>query len=94
MNRRSFISQLSALLGGTASGILFIDRRKPPQPPLQIAKKPVPIDPNNPLLGYKGQQFLEAGIVYAPSIHLFQTCDLVDKMPIGLTNSRNLLLLS
>jgi hypothetical protein len=71
MNRRSFFKRLGMAVGAVMlpTSILSYD------PVKQEVVNPK-LD-NSPVLGYKGHQFLEAGVVYAPYIPLIQTCHLV-----------------
>jgi hypothetical protein len=75
MNRRSFFKHLSVVVGAIMlpTTVLSYD------PVKQEVVKPK-LD-NSPLLGYKSDTFWEAGVVYAPYIPLYQTCDLIKKYP-------------
>lgn len=72
MNRRSFFKNLGKVLGVATllpTTLLSYD------PVKQEVVKPR-LD-NSPLLGYKGDAFLEAGVVYAPYIPLYRTPDII-----------------
>jgi hypothetical protein len=70
MNRRSFLKHLGINLAAVIlpTTLLSYDpvKREVIKPKLD----------NSPLLGYKGDKFLETAIVYAPYIPLFQTCNI------------------
>lgn len=72
MNRRSFVKSVSRFLGGLCTlpiTRLFYD-------PLTQKTIPPPTlanIPNDMLHGYKGNQFLECGYIYAPYIPLMMT---------------------
>ena len=100
MTRRSFLRNLGALAGAVSIG-LTVTRpqrgfRKDYYQTLTV-KGP----DNSVLVGYKGAQFLDPGVIYAPYIPLYRTPDIiVGSMPphfihkfanLPLTSGKNLL---
>lgn len=84
LTRRDFFRNLGVLAGALGVGLTGF---KPQEKP----------DGSN-MVGYKGSQFFEAGIIYAPYIPLYQTAAIVPYIPpkfihkyARLTNGRNLL---
>lgn len=102
MNRRGFLRNLGSLVGALSVGLTVFkpqERKK-----VVFTTKPAP---DGRLVGYKGAQFFEAGVIYAPYIPLYQTCMINAKpdpefqekiakryVQIGLTNRKNMLQLS
>ena len=71
MNRRSFFKRLATAVGASLLPITTLSF----DPVTSKVVKPT-LD-TSPVLGYKGSQFLEAGVIYAPYIPLIQTAELV-----------------
>lgn len=73
MKRRGFLrSLLLAPFAGLAVNVVLETLQNGVNPIPTVAKA------CPELLGFKGAQFLETGIIYAPYIPLYQTCNLVD----------------
>jgi hypothetical protein len=70
INRRTFFSRVFKTVAAVALPITVLSYDPVRQAVLY------PKVENSCLLGYKGSSFLEAGIVYAPYIPLYQTCNL------------------
>ena len=96
MTRRGFLRNLGALASALSVGLTVTM----PQRKLKCVWAPEMAQDIEAfhLVGYKGSQFFEAGIVYAPYIPLYRTPDIVPYIPpkfiqkyARLTSGRNLI---
>ena len=97
LTRRSFLRNLGVLASAIGVGLTIVK-------PQSKSTKVISSQPKNVIQGYKGSQFIECGIIYAPYIPLIQTCNIVEDnyiqdfskyyKKVSLTNSRNMLQLS
>lgn len=70
MNRRGFLRNLGSLVGALSVGLTVFK----PQERKKVVFTTKPAPDGSYLVGYKGAQFFEAGVIYAPYIPLYQTC--------------------
>jgi hypothetical protein len=89
LNRRTFLQNLGALAGALSVGLTVFK----PQQGKKVLFHTKPSTINRLLVGYRGDQFLTAGYVYAPYIPLYCTGDIV-KPNVRLTRTRNVIQLS
>ena len=89
MNRRGFLRNLGILVSAISVGLTVVK----PQRKLKVTwTSEMDQDLKSfHTVGYKGSQFIEAGVVYAPYIPLYQTALFCEPKPVPLTKSRNLL---
>ena len=73
LTRRGFLRNLGALASVLGVGLTVFK----PQEKKRVTFRTAPAPDGSYLVGYKGSQFFEAGIVYAPYIPLYRTSDIV-----------------
>lgn len=104
LTRRGFLRNLGSLVGALSVGLTVFK----PQQRKKVVFKTAPAPDGSYLVGYKGSQFLNTGMVFvAPYIPLYQTCIINGKSDaefeqmirkhygkVSLTSNKNLLQLS